>query len=410
MVTWEVVMRYVELGWSLIPVKRGTKKPTRNWKPYHKAPATEGILRGWFGKPSGRGIAVILGNVSGGVVCRDFDNMAAYESWAAAFPDLARTLPTVATARGRHVYCRADVSQIASHSKSGNAHIIDFGDGELRGGGICVLPPSTHETGKRYRWIIPLDGNLMRLDLETSGLLQAWSPATESNGEDRREQRITETTEAIVGGGGDFPSLLAKGQQPLDECTGAGADGFQRRTEQAIFESLPSGPGRRNRQVFELARALKAIPELTDAPASDLMPYVRRWHQLALPVIGTKPFEETAIDFLLAWPKVRYPKGTDPMGSILAKAREGVFDVPEVAQEFQGGLRLLVSLCRELQRAAGSNPFYLSCRTAGRLLEVDHTTAWRWLFWLIQTQIVEVVSKGNQASQKANRYRYLPPV
>ena len=53
--------------------------------------------------------------------------------------------------------------------------------------------------------------------------------------------------------------------------------------EKVLVESLPSGVGKRNRQVFELARVLKAIPALADMPVDaidTLEPYVRRWHNL----------------------------------------------------------------------------------------------------------------------------------
>jgi hypothetical protein len=44
------------------------------------------------------------------------------------------------------------------------------------------------------------------------------------------------------------------------------------------------------------------------------------------------------------------------------------------------GLRLLVAVCRELQRVSGQGEFFLSCRTAGKLLGVNHVTAARYLF------------------------------
>jgi hypothetical protein len=133
--------------------------------------------------------------------------------------------------------------------------------------------------------------------------------------------------------------------------------------------------------VFELARALKGEPAVCDADPGDLRPIVRLWHELALPVIGTKPFEETWIDFLLAWPKVKYPKGAGPMDVMFERAK--VSKPPEEAMRYRlPQIRMLVSLCRELQRHAGDAPFYLGCRTAGRLLDVDHTTAWRYLFLL----------------------------
>ncbi len=73
----------------------------------------------------------------------------------------------------------------------------------------------------------------------------------------------------------------------------------------------------------------------------------------------------------------------------------------------QAGLRLLATVCRELQRSVGQEPFYLACRTAGRLLTVDHSTASRWLWLLVHDGIVEEVEKGDRSRRRASRYRYL---
>ena len=93
------------------------------------------------------------------------------------------------------------------------------------------------------------------------------------------------------------------------------------------------------------------------------------------------------------------------MATIFSRAQNAI---PPAAQKYeQSGLRVLVAICRELQRAAGTNPFFLGCRTAGRLLGVDHTTAWRWLWLLKQDGILHVVEKGDHAKRRASRYRYL---
>jgi hypothetical protein len=175
--------------------------------------------------------------------------------------------------------------------------------------------------------------------------------------------------------------------------------------EQAILRSLPAGPGKRNERVFEFARTLKAIPALADADPKSLMPYLRRWHEMAKPVIGTQPFDETRIDFLRAWPRVKFPKGEIPLAPVLEAVSR--MRPPAVADQYEGDqLRMLVSLCRELQRASGTGPFYLSSRTAGRLLDVDHTTAWRWLWLLEQDGVLAVVEKGSRQSGRATRFRY----
>ena len=74
----------------------------------------------------------------------------------------------------------------------------------------------------------------------------------------------------------------------------------------------------------------------------------------------------------------------------------------------QAGLRLLATVCRELRdRSVGQEPFYLACRTAGRMLDVDHSTASRWLWLLAHDGIVEEVEKGDRSRRRASRYRYL---
>lgn len=386
-------LRYHQLNWSIIPIRRNTKKAACKWKKYQETQPDRERLENWFGQGKYTSLAVILGEVSGGLVCRDFDDMGAFKHWAAEHPDLSQKLPTVETGRpGRHVYATAEIEQIRAVSPS-KGSIVDLGDGELRGGGYCLLPPSKHPEGTAYCWLIPLPDELPFIpDLQAAGFLDSFS-ATESTRDNRdngEQQRSTEVIELI--------ERVSPNWLDLGGCEDA---------KRAIIESLPTGPGKRNQQVFKLARALKAIPPLQDAHGKDLEPFVRLWHEQAKPVIRTQPFEETFIDFLRAWPKVKFPKGAEPMSQIFAAAVNA--EVPPVAMRYeQEQLRLLVALCRELQRAAGEGPFYLACRTAGRLLGVDHTTAWRWLFLLQEEGILKVMSKGSQATGKANRYRYVP--
>lgn len=112
-VIYEAAKQYACLGWSLIPIKPRTKTPACDWKRYQDARADEDQLCQWFNEGVDRSIAVVMGAVSGDLVCRDFDEMGEYERWAESHPALAKSLPTVATPRpGRHVYFRcSDVSR-----------------------------------------------------------------------------------------------------------------------------------------------------------------------------------------------------------------------------------------------------------------------------------------------------------
>ena len=368
-----MALDYHARGWCILPIRhkteRGKEPACRRWVQYQQERPDPQTLRRWFGREDLDGLAVMAGDVSGSLVVRDFDRLGSYIAWAESQPELAEALPTVETAQGRHVYVQADVRGIHH-----------LGDGELRGKGYTLLPPSVHPTGHVYCWQVPLpDGPLPEVDPLAAGLA---TPVTEQA--EQTEQ--TEQTNAMIRGELDSSPTV----------------------EEAIASTLPQGEGQRNACVFEFARTLKAIPEYADADPCDLRPLVREWHRRALPVIRTRPFEETWTDFVYGWGRVMFPKGQEPMAEIFAKALEA--DVPAVAQEYeQPQVRLLAALCRELQRASGDNPFYLACRTAGKLLGVKHMTASRWLYLLTIDGVLAVVEKGGRSgtARRATRYRYV---
>lgn len=401
-------LAYHARGWTLIPIRMADKRPLRRWKTYQTVRASEQQLRAWFAQGD-HGVGVLFGAASGGLASRDFDSMEGYERWATAHPTLAVTLPTVATRRGRHVYTAASPQNIADARRRLGKPIqaegaIDLSDGELRAGVGCysVLPPSVHPSGVAYRWKVRLpDGPLPKVDLVAAGFTAIWSSSDREDTEDREDsdhredRRITESTDAIATGPlasqADCSALLAVTEESI---------------AWAIQAALPDGPGKRHRHVFKLVRALKAIPGLRDAKVKDLKPIVRRWHQEALTVIATKSFEETWADFVIGWPKARVPLGEETVKRAFLRACKS--PSPTVARDYDDQvLRLLVALCRELQCVWGDEPFFLSCRTAGELLHIDHRVAARWLKVLVADEILEEVAKGAPNTKKASRYRYL---
>ncbi len=371
----DAALDYHSRGWSIIPVRK--KKAAFEWKGFQEKPPAEALLHDWF---SGRfkgisGVAVIAGPVSRGLTCRDFDRANGYFRWAKDHPKLAGVLPTAQTGRGFHVYFRSKAD-----------HVLKLDDGELRGNGLCVLPPSLHPSGASYRWTVSLPAeSLPFLDPRKVGLLLCNTEDSEDTEESENTEKAEQPHESSV--------LHATSAVTTDP---AGS---------AVLATLPSGMGQRHYALFTLARRLKALPHLADANLGDLKPLVRRWHQLALPVIGTKPFEESWIDFAEGWQRVRFPAGAGPLEALWLQAMAEAPPVAALAYE-QDGVRRLVAFCYQLQRHAGQAAFFLACRTAGTLLGVEHTTAWRWLRLMEIDGVLARVSTGSQKTQKANEYYY----
>ena len=185
--------------------------------------------------------------------------MDAYDRWADAHPEVAARLPTVRTARGYHVYGRLDAEVFRA-----------LDDGELRSDArhYVLLPPSIHPDGITYTWTVPLpDGDLLAL------------PLSLAQGETQAHSAPTHTLHVSDSG------LI----------------------QSAILSTLPTGPGQRNRRLFDLARRLKSVAPRTSVPA--LEEIVRDWHGRALAAIGTKDWLTTWLEFRVAWARVKRPIG-----------------------------------------------------------------------------------------------------
>jgi hypothetical protein len=364
---------YARRGWSIIPVRK--KKAAGKWKQFQTGAADEATLRLLFAAPHVDGLAVLLGSASGGLVARDFDTMDGYKRWAGAHPDLAGTLPTVQTARGRHVYFR------------GPDGFHELGDGEYRGDSLhyCVLPPSRHPNGTEYRWVISLpQGDLQTIDPAEVGL------CNRADVEDRADTADGEDTAP--------PQSLLVSAAPSAPAPSA--------VLHAIESTLPRRAGERNRRLFDLARRLKAL--VPGATMADLRPIIVEWHRKALPIIATKPFIDSWGDFIVAWERVKYPAGKNPVDAAYARAMTAAPPANAVELYGRSAIVLLAALCRELQRIAGTDDFFfLDVRTAGRLVGVDHSTAWRWLKVLCADGILKAGDIGRKATHKASRFSYL---
>lgn len=390
--------KYAALGFSVIPIRAGTKTPAvKSWKRYQKERPTELEQIGWFDGRDDLGIAVVCGKVSGGLTCRDFDVEESYHVWAAANPELAAILPTAKTARGYHVFFRSDLDRVEK-----------LVDGELRGdGAIVVLPPSRHPSGCQYRWQWEPSAEIPVVDV---GVMRSWNPQRDRETE---TQRIG-VTEPLSYGETEILRLgETEHQRHRDTHSMASVSlplcGFDNdeAVKRAVEKNLPTRPGERNRKLFDFARSLRGIATLASASLEVLEPIVRRWHQVALPVIRTKEFSESWADFLNAWDRVKFAEGDGIVKSAWEKAQRG--EIPAEAQKYDSeSIQRLAALCLELQRMHGEGrKFFLATRTAALLLNRDHSDVAKWLNMLVREGMLKRFPSPN--CRMAPRFLFVGP-
>jgi hypothetical protein len=174
--------------------------------------------------------------------------------------------------------------------------------------------------------------------------------------------------------------------------------------EQVINRAQPSGPGQRNRCLFELARSLKAVAGL-DTSLGSLHAIVAEWHQRALPHIRTKDFRVSWGDFRVAWDKVKYPAGAS-FEVAVTRAKTIAVPVSGLIDE-DAEYHFVVALFADLQRQWGDKPVPFSCRKLAETLGCGKDKACRILQTLKKDGIVVEVSKGSQYTGKASEWKYV---
>lgn len=105
--------------------------------------------------PTAYNIGIVAGILSGGLVVLDFDNSALFDEWSNEDPDRIMT-PYSKTSKGYHVFFL--LAEGAPSIGCGRFYFHGQHSGEYRGeGGQVVAPPSRHDSGHVYRWVIAPD-------------------------------------------------------------------------------------------------------------------------------------------------------------------------------------------------------------------------------------------------------------
>src|SRR5262249_49857913 len=150
---------YAGRGFSVIPIRAKDKKPLFTWECYQTERAAEATITDWFKARPDANIGIVTGAVSDLVVI-DLDSDDANNKLKSLIPadyNLA-AVPRVRTGRGGyHLFFQHPGVHVATR-----AGVLPKTDVRADGGYV-VTAPSIHESGRPYKWEVPLNGYLPKL-------------------------------------------------------------------------------------------------------------------------------------------------------------------------------------------------------------------------------------------------------
>lgn len=146
----DAALEYLDMGFSVIPVKRADKKPYFEWKEFQERYPTQDEIYKWWELYPDANVAIVCGKLSG-IFCVDADGPIGIEWMNKSLP---RTTVYSQTAKGVHaIFAYPDGPVVIRN----NVRLYEEVD--IRGeGGYFVAPPSIHATGHTYQWIMKEGG------------------------------------------------------------------------------------------------------------------------------------------------------------------------------------------------------------------------------------------------------------
>jgi len=360
----------------LLPWPSGSKGNRKKWKHLQLTDMNED----YFAKlEKAWNIGVALGAVSDGLVTIDIDDDSHVEPFLEANPPVRHTLRT-AGQRGCNIWLRCTTNYPRS-CKLRNQSEEEIG--EWRADGNQTIIAGTHPTGVPYRFLV--EKPVITTNYEAIIWPDVILPpdATESK-RVRRVRREGEKEVVSISGG----------------CLQI--EGFFNGTD-LIAQVAPTDYHQNNPSLFKLARLIKSYQNAIGRVATEeeLEAVFDRWCLLARrfwrPGLTR---DDYYAEFLQACNYARIGLDENPIE--LAVSRAKAAPLPQVQGFTDERIRLLVTICRELQQITGANPFFLPTRRIGEILGVHYTRVARWLRALEFLQIIHL-APGEVRRRGGNR-------
>lgn len=158
-----------KFNWSVMPISSTSKKPIIKWTKYQNQLPTIDEIKQWWTQYPDANIGLITGKISN-VIVFDCDSVKANE-WMEE-RGIERTLIAQSSKDyKKHYYFKYHKFDF----NIGNKNLRHFNKIDLDikcEGGYVVLPPSKHESGKRYKWLTPINTSIASMDIWQLMLLE----------------------------------------------------------------------------------------------------------------------------------------------------------------------------------------------------------------------------------------------
>lgn len=211
----EAIAYYDRLGFCTIPIGPDKRPAFQSleggWLPYQQRRSVSDEWVTWWpeGRTEQQNIGVVCGQVSGGLLVIDCDDLATYHRLCQAMPDLRHSL-TARSGKGMHIYCVAlePVATVSFWLHDKKHHV-------KAEGGYVVAPPSWHaEAGRPYAFVnekaVPMVVNpaTLRSALDAIGAVGA-KPRQEMHPTDQPVHWVVDALASPSAEGGRDDQLIA---------------------------------------------------------------------------------------------------------------------------------------------------------------------------------------------------------
>jgi putative DNA primase/helicase len=159
---YEAALEYDKLGFSVIPVSYGTKKPSVEWKQFQERRPSQAELKAWFDNGIEHNIGVVCGPISGNLTVLDFDDDDAAQKFLTdGFSEIQQATPVAKTSRGYHIYFRTQEPVRSFNVPELKLNVLGVGH-------FVMAAPSKHPDGMEYCFVTELKPPLEIEHLEKS--------------------------------------------------------------------------------------------------------------------------------------------------------------------------------------------------------------------------------------------------